>query len=155
TRMAPCPRALPSRGRMSRIPHRCATGLSGGNAGHFSPRHALETRGRDTESSGGLEASGKSLTGPLPGGERGDVELIGDDLGHRDLSPGRAAQHDAAAHPLDPHRDAREDAVTCEFTEQVDVALHPLADALEAHLEALPLGDGPAQPAARGGPGVA
>src|SRR5699024_11669948 len=112
TRMAPCPRALPSRGRMSRIPHRCATGLSGGNAGHFSPRHALETRGRDTESSGGLEASGKSWPAPLPGDERGAVQLIGDAVGHRALSPGRPARHEAAAHPPDPAPAPREPAET-------------------------------------------
>ena len=47
------------------------------------------------------------------------MELVGDDLGHRDLTLLRTAEDDAPAHALHPHLGSRKDAMTCEFAEQL------------------------------------
>ena len=94
---------------------------------------------------------GKGLTEALPGGDRGHVELIDVEVAERHLPALGAADDDARPHPLHCEPRPGKDAVTCEFAEQLDIALEPLADALEADLAALAVLDRAAQLLDRGG----
>ena len=70
------------------------------------------------------------------------MELAGDDLGDRDLSADGAAQDHRPGKPLGLHVGARNNALTCKFSKQFDVALNPLADPAQADLDRLAVLDG-------------
>src|SRR5690606_27189987 len=84
---------------------------------------------------------GKSLTEALPGGDRRDVQLSGVALAQGDHAAAGSAQHDAGAHLLDVHDRAGDDALTCEISEQGDIALDALPDPPQPDLDALPVRD--------------
>src|SRR5699024_10782666 len=83
----------------------------------------------------------KKLTDLLPGSQGRNVQLSGRDRWYRDLTPGRAAQHEAVGGALHVCFGPGDAPVTCELPEEAGVALAPLTDPIQTHPTGRPLGD--------------